>query len=113
MTHDLPVCLDVDTIQIPPELQAICRDWTAGSGSMMYAVSSTGGLTLGSRRPLGVDTNEEWYACLWSELRSELYHCHVVCQKRDDLLPGEAATMESWYNWVDSVEDLLYDHYGL
>lgn len=39
---------------------------------MLYAIASTGNLTLGTTRPVDCATDAEWYLRLWEALDSEL-----------------------------------------
>lgn len=72
-------------VQIPSRFVRCCTDWYEGSGSMMYAISSTGALSLGTVRPLGCDTDEKWMWHLLNELESEIYHCIRVIRKTRNL----------------------------
>lgn len=50
----------------------LAQDWYGGQASMLYAVGSTGALALGSVRPYGVDTDDEWADSLRLDLMREL-----------------------------------------
>lgn len=63
---------EVNSIQIPYEFVELCGEWHGGQSCMLYAVCSTGNLTLGNRRPLGCDTDEKWYVHIWECLDSDL-----------------------------------------
>ncbi len=68
-------------IEIPEEFLQCCAEWHGGSASMLYAISSTGALSLGTHRPLGCDTDEKWMWHLLSELESEINYC-IKCTKQ-------------------------------
>ena len=66
-------------IDIPCEYLLLCRDWHSGQDDLLYAVSSTGGLTIGSRRPYDDYegrslTDQEWHLSLWNGLESDIRH---------------------------------------
>jgi hypothetical protein len=97
----------VNSIEIPAEFVQLASEWYDGQASMLYAVASTGGLTLGSVRPYTDDeeikemgiiyyrrpmTDEEWYRSLWDGLESELYRA----MKHDK--EGE---LTEFYAWVE------------
>ena len=60
-------------IQIPSKFVKLAGDWHGGQDCVLYAISSTGNLTLGSQRPESDMTNEEWYQSLWDDLELTLY----------------------------------------
>ncbi len=60
---------------VPDEVRAIAADWHGGQASMLYAIASTGGLTVNSRRARYMSPAEHvealhdlWY-WLWRELQ--------------------------------------------
>jgi hypothetical protein len=70
----------VDSIQIPTEFVVLASHWYYGQSDMLYAVSSTGNLNLGNRRPYNDDegrpcTDLEWYRSIWSELSCDISYC--------------------------------------
>lgn len=71
VTHAIPV----DSIVIADEFSDFARDWYSGQSDMLYAIASTGGLTLGNRRPRDCDTDEQWYLQLWYDLDCDLRSC--------------------------------------
>lgn len=93
--------IEVNSIQIPGEYVQLCSEWYDSQASMMYAIASTGGLTLGDIRPYTDDeetnerrpmTDEEWYRSLWSDLESELYRAKKI--DRD-------CQLTEFYAWVE------------
>lgn len=70
----------INSIQVPSEFVALASEWYCGSGSMLYAIASTGNLTIGQYRPRNMDTglpmtDLEWYSSLYFELSCELGQC--------------------------------------
>lgn len=64
-------------LEIPAEFVALAADWYSGQSDMLYAVASTGGLTMGTLRPYSFDrgrpyTDEEWHWGLWWDLASDV-----------------------------------------
>jgi hypothetical protein len=117
----------VNSIEIRADWVALCGEWYSGQGDLLYAVSSTGGLTLGSRRP-SVDvsktgwpcvwqslTDEEWYLSLWVGLSGDVWRA-VRAAKANGGERGfheDAEELEAFEAWVDSVVDRLRVEYGL
>jgi hypothetical protein len=64
--------IPINSVAIPPELVEFCCEWYDGQASMMYAIASTGGLTLGTIRPRWARTEAEWYCGLFDNLAAEL-----------------------------------------
>lgn len=58
----------------------LASEWHGGQASMLYAVASTGALSLGTRRPAGCDTDAEWAEYLRDTLAREL---REVCSLAD------------------------------
>ena len=67
-----------EKISIPVEYVELCQNWHGGQSSMMYAVSSTGGLTRGTIRPKNDNdepmTDDEWLCHLYETLLDEVEH---------------------------------------
>jgi hypothetical protein len=75
-TPDMTTDTTLIEIAIPAEFIGLSSQWYSGM-DMLYAVASTGGLTLGSRRPFNRDvdrvlTDQEWHVQLWNELESDV-----------------------------------------
>lgn len=107
--------IPVDSIRIPEEFMELCEDWYGGIGCMLYAVSSTGGLTLGTLRPEGCDTKEKWYLTLWRNLAADVYHTRR-CAGDEKCYPEGHEDMPAiceFEEWVDNVIIRLEESYGL
>ena len=70
-------------LRIPPKFVKLCGEWHNGQSSMMYAVSSTGSLSLGTIKPIDCDTEEEWFRYLLDSLSKEVELCIVSCGGED------------------------------
>ena len=105
MSTDL---IPLDSIEIPPEYIALCADWHSGQDCMLYAVASTGGLTMGSIRPYddGLPlSDEEWYLSIWNSLSTDIAYCVRQAKKtREQFAENEAA--EEWAETCSDVDDL-------
>jgi hypothetical protein len=102
--------IPINSIKVPCDIQRLCADWHGGMDDMLYAVSSTGGLTLGAIRPVGCDTEEKWYLTIWREFASDLgYNARLAREGNEGDYP-ELACAE---NWADDVCDELAFSYGL
>lgn len=62
----------VNSIVIPAKFVRLCAEWHGGQNCLLYAVLSTGNLTLGSIRPNGCDTPEKHYLTIWRELSCDV-----------------------------------------
>jgi hypothetical protein len=100
----------VNSIVIPDEFVDVCARWYSGQGDLLYAVCSTGNLTTGTIRPLGCETDEQWYLTLWRELS-----CDVGRAERDarDNWDGDAEVLARFEKWVDEVCERLEVEYKL
>jgi len=103
--------IQVNSIEIPVDIQELCADWAGGTDDMLYAVSSTGDLTLGSIRPRGCDTEEKWYLTIWREFASDLdYNASVASFKNDD---AKSHDLNYAKKYADVVCAILARVYGL
>jgi hypothetical protein len=113
------VALDHCLIPAPTEEQLqLAAAWHGGQGSMLYAVSSTGGLFLGTRRPLTYDydtdyfpkgdpdygwrpaTDTEWADSLIDQLLLELKDL-----ERSAELAEETTDAATAYVWRDEIDE--------
>lgn len=111
----------LDSVQVPDEFVDLCSRWYDGSGSMMYAVASTGNLSRGSIRPL-VDaeddhqddygrwhcvyrqaTDLEWYRSLFSDLGSEVRWCIRALESGKPGLDDDIDEFRRFDAWLDDV----------
>jgi len=73
--------IPVDSIDLDPRFVAVCGRWYGGMGDMLYAVCSTGGLTIGTIRPRGCDTDEKWYLSIWIDLAGDVGFARSQCER--------------------------------
>ncbi len=90
---------------IPDRFVTLAQTWYDGSGSMLYAISSTGNLTFGSIRPNGADgpmSDSEWGRYLYWKLSRELGYIL-------DSKPGRyhQTDLRLFKEWVDSERDKM------
>jgi hypothetical protein len=97
----------VDSVEIPGWIVTLCAEWYGGQGCMLYAVSSTGGLTIGNRRPRGCDTPQKWYLSIWYDFSVDMGYARRGAEG------GDAALLEQAEEWIDAVCERLADEYGL
>lgn len=77
------------------------RDYANGSGSMLYAIASTGKLERGAYRPTGHNgalSDPQWERQLWARLRDELL---------GNVGDGVGATLADFLSFVDAQIDLI------
>jgi len=115
----------LDSVQVPDEFVELCGNWYDGSGSMMYAIASTGNLSRGSIRPTEDDgywqeyprqyncvwrelTDLEWYRSLFSDLSSEI--ARDIRQSEKSSFPDIIADCEDLRRfdaWCDRIIDAI------
>jgi len=126
--------IPVDSIEIPERFVAVAGGWYNGMGCMLYAVSSTGGLTIGTIRPRGCDTDEKWYYSIWRDLSVDVMSARRAaesacndydedyddCSEFDELRADYEAQLRADYealrdfeDWVDEQCERLCKSYGL
>ena len=99
---------EVNSIQIPDEFVSLCNEWHGGQDCLLYAVASTGNLTMGSIRPRGCDTDEKWYLNLWQGLDSDLsYTIRLAKGKRG------VTALRRFQAYVEGIVAQLTTEYGL
>ncbi len=104
----------INSITIPAEYVDACDGWYSGIGDLLYAVCSTGGLTTGTNRPLGCETDEQWYLTLWRNLSVDIMSARQASAEaaigeggEDHIVLGE------FEDWVDAICHRLAEEYGL
>lgn len=101
-------------VQIPYEYVELSSQWYDGSSSMLYAITSTGNLTIGSCRPLDCDTDQQWQVYLFDCLETELRHIRRWMEKHPTR--EESADMElikAFEEWTEETTNVLRKEYGL
>jgi hypothetical protein len=102
-------------IDIPIKYIRICQNWHGNADCMLYAIISTGGLTLGTNRPYNYDihrylTDEEWHVSLWSSLASDIAYNANIAEKNNS---RDAKMLRRFEKFVDDVELILRTKYQL
>ena len=133
--------IPVDSIEIPVEFVTLASEWYDGSGCMLYAVASTGGLTTGTIRPIAHESDgtgypmsdEQWYYSLWVDLAADVgYAVRAACKGCTDQFPFDEDDEEyeekvreraelycAWdglkdfEDFADGVVEQLAENYGL
>ena len=101
--------IPIDSIAVPGWVRALCADWYENM-DMLYAVTSTGGLTCGNRRPRGCYTPQQWYLSIWIDFSIDMGCAARAARKA--CMP-EADELERAEEWIDSVCDDLRTSYDL
>jgi hypothetical protein len=96
----------VDSIEIPFEFVELASHWHDGQDSLLYAIASTGNLTLGTIRPLDCETDEEWYLSLWDSLDCELSRLLKQIERRKDEFDDFDQLLE-FQRFAESTSDQL------
>ena len=106
--------IPVNSIMISSHYRRICSNWNSGLNCMMYAISSTGGLTTGTTCPISnytdqEDRNRKWYYLIWCELASDVgYAARLAGEDHEDY-----AELKDFQGWADEQVERLYESYGL
>lgn len=101
--------IPVNSIVIPESFVDLCKGWSGDTGCMLYAVSSTGNLTIGTIRPGGCDCDEQWYYSIWLDLSVDVaYNRRLAGNDHEDY-----PTLVDFEHWVDKQCDRLCESYGL
>ena len=82
---------------------------------MLYAISSTRGLTTGANCPItdyddDDDRDRKWYYTIWNGFSADIGYVARVARKVDD---ADADELERAEKWVDTVCENLAADYGL
>lgn len=107
--------MDLIEIDIPDEFLDLCEGWAGDTDCMLRAVSSTGGLTLGTNRPYSDDvgrymTDAEWHVHLWNRLSSDLGYVARLAERDSH---EDAGSLREFEAFADDVADRLRAEYGL
>ncbi len=106
----------INSITIPREYVHACEGWYGGVDDLLYAVCSTGGLRTGTNRPLGCETDEQWYLNLWRNLSVDVTRARVAaCIAEVEGYEGgeDHAILCEFEDWVDEICDSLAEEYNL
>lgn len=95
--------IPINSILIPRRFVTLCEDWHDGVRCTLYAISTTGDLTIGTHPPRGCDTAEQAYLSLWRDLA---YDASCMVHTSDE-------TLAEFEVWVDEQVDRLEESYGL
>lgn len=108
--------IPIDSIVIPDRFVDLCIGWYDGVNDKLYAVASTGGLSLGNIRPQGCDSDEKWYLTIWRDLAVGVYQARRAAGDDQCFPPDGHEDLEvliEFEEWVDEQVDQLSASYGL
>lgn len=101
-------------VQIPFEFVEIASQWYSGSASMLYAITSTGGLTIGTCRPLSCESDQQWQILLFDCLESELSYIRRWMEKNPDREESDDLdAIAQFEEWVEETSNRLRKEYNL
>lgn len=103
----------IQETQVPAGLVAFASQWYDGSDSMLYAIASTGNLTIGSVRPYHVLTDQEWHVYLFDALDLELAHLLRHMKRNGSNSFCDLKKAELFQSWAEKKADELREAYGL
>jgi len=105
----------VDSIRIPAQFVAICDGWYDGMGDLLYAVSSTQNLTIGTIRPAGCDSDEKWYLTLWRDLAADVWNaaCAAKMGYNGESDKDDYPVLVRFEAYADGIVEQLEREYGL
>lgn len=110
---------EVNSIQVPEEFVELCHDWAGNIDCMLRAISSTGNLTLGTKRPYNTDedrymTDEEWYCQLFIDLYCDISAITRSIEKQNRQAEFEDFDqLKAFKQWADETSERLAEEYGL
>lgn len=108
--------MDLNRVDFPEEFVRIAGEWHGGLSCILYAVSSTGGLTRGSHRPSLWDddandyvpaSDERWICHLWDTLESTL---STLVRQVGSRSKGSRVGLRKLQTFLRWVRNTLADH---
>jgi hypothetical protein len=119
--------IPIDSIEIPERFVTIASEWYGGQGDLLYAVCSTGGLTIGTICPVRdytdiEDRDRKHYYTIWKDLSIDVGYARRICQDgldadddNDDIdYESDLAVLTDFEDWIDDVIlPHLAESYGL
>ncbi len=107
-------------VNIPDRFVRLASEWHSGQDDLLYAVSSTGGLTLGSMRPYSTEvsrflTAREWHVRLWASLGGDIRAAARCAERRHDVksMQRAARRLRRFEAYAERVETRLREVYQL
>lgn len=100
-------------VQVPHEYVELCESWHSGQSDLLYAISSTGNLTIGNRRPLGCDTDEKWHLSLFEDLTCDIGYAVRTAAKASPNGHGDLEQLKEFQTWADDKATELRTAYAL
>lgn len=108
--------IPIDSIEIPDRFVDLCIGWHGDIGCKLYAVASTGGLSLGNIRPGGCDSAEKWYLTIWRDFAVDVHHARRAAGDDQCFPPDGHEDLDAlieFEEWVDEQVDRLSASYDL
>ena len=107
--------IPINSIEVPACYRRLCNDWHNGIDCMLYAIASTGGVTIGTICPITdyddeEDRDRKWYYQLWCELSADVGYARKTACLSDHEDCDELMNFE---DWVDMQVVRLSQSYGL
>jgi hypothetical protein len=100
-------------IEIPAEFAEFASGFYEGSDSMLYAITSTGNLEIGSIRPYDCDTDEKWQLNLFETLDMELCHLLRAMRRTEKTNCQHYDICHRFQKWAEIAANTLRTEYGL
>lgn len=101
--------LPINHIEIPSDFVDVSHGYYSGIDDLLYAVSSTGGLTTGTNCPIldytdNGDRDRKWYLSLWRQLSADIGYAIRCC---NDIIDGYSRRddQEDWVEWEHEEYD--------
>lgn len=102
--------IPVNSIEIPGWIVELCVDWHGGLRDMLYAVASTGGLTLGEGYKAHDERRkEEVYLAIWRDFSYDMDYAARIAHM---CAHSEAEKLALASEWVDAIVVELCAVYG-
>jgi len=100
----------VNSIQIPDRFVKLCEHWHGGQRCTLYAVSSTGNLSMGNILPYHCDTDEQWYLTIWRNLAVDIMNCRMAAELYES---DSIDILTEFEKYADNIVEQLKQEYNL
>lgn len=110
--------IPVDSIEIPERYLRLCEGWHGGQDCTLYAILSTGGLTLGTFHTFFLtsctdyiddeDRDRKWYYVLWCDLACDVGRARKAACLANHADCDALLEFEEWVN--DQVSQLCMSY---
>ena len=100
-------------IEVPAEFVSLASYWYDGQNDKLYAIASTGNLTMGTIRPYSTEcvrmmNDHEWHRSLFSDLSCDIRNDRKSAEKSGH---EDADELQRFEQWADSIVEKMDEVY--